>query len=130
MAFEDATGQGVIVRVGKKKCVVPIDDVDGTTADETVEFGIDGRVYSLNLSSANAEALRSALEEWAGHARRVNPPRRRHLTRADPWRKQVTGEERIEIREWCQHNGYVVGSRGPLPFEAVDAFRSARARRR
>jgi hypothetical protein len=116
--------------MGKKNTVVLIDDVDGTTAEETVEFGIDGRVYSLKLSSANAEALRSTLEEWIDHARRVNPPQRRHLARADPWRKQVTGKERVEIREWCQHNGYVVGSRGPLPFEAVDAFRSARAGRR
>ncbi|MDP9168329.1 MAG: Lsr2 family protein [Actinomycetota bacterium] len=116
--------------MGKKKTVVLIDDVDGTTASESVEFGIDGQVYSLTLSSANAEALRSTLKGWAEHARRVTPPRRRHLARADPWRKQVTGKERTEIREWCQHNGYVVGSRGPLPFEAVDAFRSATARRR
>jgi hypothetical protein len=111
----------------EKKTVELVDDLDGTTADETVEFGIDGQLYSIDLSSANAEALRRTVKQWADRGRRVAAPRRIHLARVDPWRKQVSGQERVQIREWCNANGFSVGSRGPLPFEAVDAFRNAMA---
>ena len=38
-----------------------VDDLDGEAADETVEFGIDGRNYEIDLSKENAGRLRDAL---------------------------------------------------------------------
>ena len=38
-----------------------VDDLDGETADETVEFGIDGKSYEIDLSKENAGRLRDAL---------------------------------------------------------------------
>ncbi len=38
-----------------------IDDLDGESADETVEFGIDGKNYEIDLSKDNAGKLRDAL---------------------------------------------------------------------
>ena len=32
-----------------------VDDLDGEVADETVEFGVDGKNYEIDLSKANAE---------------------------------------------------------------------------
>lgn len=125
LAPQGAMGKGWSRAMGKKKSVESIDDLDGTTAAETVEFGIDGQTYSIELSAENAEALRRVVGEWAARGRRVRAQQRRHLARVDPWRKQVSGQERVQIREWCQDNGYRVGSRGPLPFDAVDAFRTA-----
>ena len=113
--------------MGKKKCI-GVDAVDGTPADESVEFGIDGQVFSIDLSAVNAAELRRTLGEWARAGRRVRAPQRRHLARVDPWRKQVSGQERVQIRDWCNDNGFRVGSRGPLPFDAVDAFRTANSR--
>lgn len=54
------------------------DDIDGTAADETVVFGIDGKSYELDLSKRNAAALRKALDRFVEHARpvRVQAPRR------------------------------------------------------
>jgi hypothetical protein len=129
LALRGATGQGWSFAMAKKKAVGSVDDLDGTTADETIEFGIDGQRYAIELSSANAEVLRHTLKEWADRARRVGVPRQRHVARVDPWRKHVSGDERLEIRAWCQDNGYRVGSRGPLPFGAVDAFRTANSQR-
>ncbi|MCV7421948.1 Lsr2 family protein [Mycobacterium yunnanensis] len=115
--------------MGKRKNDEPVDALDGTAAAETVQFGLDGQLYSIDLSSEHAEELRRIMSEWAAYGRRVRPVQRRHLARIDPWRKQVTGQERDQIREWCQDNGYSVGTRGPLPFEAVDAFRTANSAR-
>jgi nucleoid-associated protein Lsr2 len=115
--------------MSKKKNIGSVDALDGTTADEAVQFGLDGQLYSIDLSAENAAELRRIVGEWAECGRRVRPAQPRHLARVDPWRKQVSGQERDQIREWCHDNGYRVGSRGPLPFEAVDAFRTANSAR-
>ena len=36
------------------------DDLEGGPAEETVQFGLDGRQYEIDLSTANAEKLREA----------------------------------------------------------------------
>jgi len=38
-----------------------VDDIDGEAADETVEFGIDGKNYEIDLSKDSARKLRHAL---------------------------------------------------------------------
>ena len=43
-----------------------VDDLDGEAADETVEFGIDGKSYEIDLSTANAGKLRDVLAEFVG----------------------------------------------------------------
>jgi hypothetical protein len=111
--------------MGKSKTVALIDDIDGTAADEMVEFGVDGVRYEIALSAVNAEALRRTITRWADRGRKQNS-RPRHLTRANPWRSHVNCREREAIREWCDSNGYSVGSRGPLPFHVVDAYRAAK----
>ena len=50
--------------------VVLADDLDGSEAEETVEFGLDGAFYEIDLSEDNAERLRDALAEYVEHARR------------------------------------------------------------
>ncbi|EUA32588.1 protein lsr2 [Mycobacterium xenopi 3993] len=45
--------------------VTLIDDFDGEApADETVEFGLDGVTYEIDLSSKNAAKLRNDLKQW------------------------------------------------------------------
>ena len=39
-----------------------VDDLDGEAADETVEFGIDGRNYEIDLSEPNAARLAAIFE--------------------------------------------------------------------
>jgi hypothetical protein len=48
-----------------------VDDLDGTAASETVWFGLDGVGYELDLSAANAAALRSVLGHYVAAARPV-----------------------------------------------------------
>ncbi|TXH09154.1 MAG: Lsr2 family protein, partial [Spirochaetes bacterium] len=48
-----------------------IDDTDTSKiADETVEFALDGKGYSIDLTSKNAAELREQLAYWIEHARR------------------------------------------------------------
>ena len=41
--------------------VVLTDDIDGTPADETVEFSVDGTDYEIELNSDNAAKFREVL---------------------------------------------------------------------
>ena len=51
------------------------DDVDGSKADETVEFGLDGSTYAIDLSDSNAKKLRGALDGYITKARKVSGKR-------------------------------------------------------
>ena len=46
--------------MAQKVMVTLVDDLDGSTAEETVEFGLDGASYQIDLSSDNADRLRQA----------------------------------------------------------------------
>jgi len=51
--------------------VVMIDETDGSQADETVHFGLDGAEFELNLSKAHAEELRRVLEPYIKAGRKT-----------------------------------------------------------
>ena len=48
-----------------------VDDVDGSPAEESVNFALDGVNYVIDLSAENASKLRDALSLWVDHARRT-----------------------------------------------------------
>lgn len=45
------------------------DDLDGSDADETVKFALDGRSYEIDLNKKNAAALRRALKPYVDAGR-------------------------------------------------------------
>ena len=51
--------------------VILEDDIDGSLADETVQFALNGASYEIDLSSENAQALRGALGKYVEHARKA-----------------------------------------------------------
>lgn len=95
------------------------DDIDGTTADETVRFGLDGVDYEIDLSVDNAERLREALALWVGHARKTSRGRASAATR------KSSGSSPTEIRAWAKDNGFDVSSRGRVPTNIREAFEAA-----
>lgn len=113
--------------MAKKVTVTLVDDVDGEApADETVEFGVDGVTYEIDLSSKNAEKLRNQLSTWVEHARRVSGRRRgRGSSGSGRGRASIDREQSAAIREWARKNGHNVSSRGRIPAEVVDAFNAA-----
>ena len=99
-----------------------VDDVDGTPADETVSFGLDGASYELDLSAANAAALREALAGYIGHARRVSSSSSRRGS--SPRRSSGSSDARA-IREWARANGHKVPERGRVSSEVKAAYEAA-----
>jgi hypothetical protein len=55
--------------VARHVSVELVDDIDGNPAAETVDFGLDGVHYTIDLSRDNAAQLRSALRPYLRKAR-------------------------------------------------------------
>lgn len=105
------------------------DDIDGSEADRTVEFGLDGVNYTIDLSEKNSGKLRKALDPYLAVASRVgrSTASGRIAGRvAAPARSTANRDQNQAIREWATKNGYAVSERGRIPGSIVEAFHSKR----
>ena len=48
-----------------------IDDLDGSEADGTIRFGLDGVDYEIDLNAAHAGELRDILASYAAAGRKI-----------------------------------------------------------
>ena len=110
--------------MAQKVTVSLVDDLDGDKADETVEFGVDGKNYEIDLSSSNADKLRDALASYVGAARRPGGRRRSAATNATvvTRRPSVDREQNQAIRDWARKRGMKVSDRGRIPADVLDAY--------
>lgn len=108
-----------------------VDDLDGTELRpeqaETFKFAVGSERYELDVSTANAEKLRSEFGKYIDvarnvtrlgdgvHARRSTSPRRASGDRS----------ESQAIREWAVSKGLMdAGKRGRIPTEVVEKYRA------
>jgi hypothetical protein len=107
--------------VAQKIQTLFIDDLDGSPAEGTVWFGLDGTDYEIDLNTEHAQALRSALARYAGAARRglgaKNPARSRRKAAAG-------GLDTTEVRDWARGQGIEVKDRGRILAELVVKFKA------
>ena len=115
--------------MAQKTTVTLVDDLDGSVADETVGFGIDGPVYEIDLSATHADALRDALGDYVAKARRRGrAPRGRAGTRAaraENGAAPVDREQSKAVRDWARQHGYTVSDRGRIPHDVTEAYHRA-----
>ena len=57
--------------MAQKRQTLFIDDLDGSAAEGTVRFGLDGAEYEIDLNAGHAQELRDALARYVGAARRA-----------------------------------------------------------
>jgi hypothetical protein len=101
-----------------------IDDIDGSTAAETVRFAVDGRSYEIDLSTEHADNLRQSLAQFVTAARstgRVNA-RVGHV-RVRQGRPSGAGSS--AVRAWAKENGVPVSDRGRIPEDVLAQYTSA-----
>jgi nucleoid-associated protein Lsr2 len=100
-----------------------IDDLDGSEAEGTVRFGLDGTEYEIDLSAEHAQALRDALARYVSAARRASGGARRPARGGR--RASADGVDTTEVREWAKAQGIEVKDRGRMPAELVARFKAA-----
>ncbi len=94
------------------------DDLDGSQAEETIRFALDGAEFEIDLSKGHAKELRGALEPYVKAARRVGGRR--------TGRRRGTASAKDEvkaIREWAREQGMEVSDRGRIPAEIQQAYK-------
>jgi Lsr2 len=96
-----------------------IDDIDGSEAESTVRFGVDGTDYEIDLSAAHAEEFQKAVQKYVAAGRKVGGARRG--AKAAPAR----GPSQASVREWAKSEGIAVKDRGRVPAELVVRFQEA-----
>lgn len=106
-----------------------VDDLDGSQSDDisTVSFGLDGATYEIDLTAANAEKLRKALDDFVGHARRTGGRIKRGVAAGDRSSSTTSHEQAQAIREWARNNGHEVSNRGRIPSSLIEAYEAAQA---
>ncbi|MFE0702775.1 Lsr2 family protein [Streptomyces sp. NPDC058872] len=102
------------------------DDIEGGEAAETVAFGLDGKMYEIDLNAANAKKLRKALAPYLAAGRKL--PARAAAGRrpaAAAYTHTALAPDPAAVRAWAQSNKMDVPARGRIPKRVYEAFRAA-----
>jgi hypothetical protein len=114
--------------------VVLDDDIDGTPAEETLRFAVDGRDMEIDLNKAHLAEFYKMIEPFVANARelkdRLPPPSVRayraaaHKPGLGPWFVD-NGITAADVRIWCQQNGIPVNVMGRIPADIAQQYENA-----
>lgn len=112
--------------MAKKTTVVVVDDIDGVEIEggkgETVFFSLDGVSYEIDLTDANASALRAAVAPYVEAGRRTARGTRSAVTSRAP--RASSKEDLGAVREWLRSHGHTVSDRGRIPANLLEEYRA------
>jgi hypothetical protein len=100
-----------------------VDDLDGSEAEGTVHFGLDGTQYEIDLSPAHAKELRAALARYTEAARKISGTARRPARRGRS--AAATGTTQPKARDWAKAQGIEIKDRGRVPADVMVKFQAA-----
>lgn len=105
-----------------------IDDIDGSPATATIEFGVGGKNYVIDLSEQHADEFNKALAPYIEHARRARrAPANKRKARSSSEAARIKRQRNAEIRAWALENGVTVPKRGQLGQDTIAAYEAAHA---
>ncbi|ASY33726.1 MULTISPECIES: Lsr2 family protein [unclassified Streptomyces] len=104
--------------MAQRVVVTLYDDTDGKEAAETVTFGLDGKSYEIDLSQANAEKLRKALEPFVAAGRKRSSSGR-------AYRRTSVAADPAAVRAWARSHQMDVPQRGRIPKKVLEEFEAA-----
>ena len=113
--------------MAQKVLVQLVDDLDGTTSDgvTTVQFGLDGVAFEIDLTDSNADRLRKVFADYVNSGRRTGGRVKRGVRPAT--NGASANNDAGQIREWAQANGIELAARGRIPGHVVESYREAEA---
>ncbi|MET3349021.1 UNVERIFIED_ORG: hypothetical protein ABID57_000690 [Arthrobacter sp. UYEF1] len=96
-----------------------LDDFDGSDADETIRFGIDGATFAIDLNSDHASELRVFLSRFTDAGRREGGTPKRQV------KATASGVDAKAVRMWALDNGFQVNTRGRIQADIVEKYEAA-----
>lgn len=107
------------------------DDLDGSHADETVLFALDGQAYEIDLSDQNASKMRSALRTYIDAGRKAGRGLTVSAGRAGRRPGSGKASDRAQnkaIREWARSKKIKLSDRGRIPADVVARYEAEAGR--
>jgi len=98
-------------------------DDGNVEADETLQFGLGGASYEVDVCGKHAQQVRDGLQPFVAHGRKTSPASgssRRRSGRAAAGRDQTAG-----VRAWAKDKGIHVNDRGRIPASVVKEYEAA-----
>jgi hypothetical protein len=120
--------------MARREIVVLEDDIDGSKADETIKFALDGVIFEIDLHMEHATELRGSFAKWTQRARRVGrlngqapqvPAQARRTGGRPAYRDKAQNRA---IRDWAKRKGYDISDRGVIPERYIDEFNAEAGR--
>jgi hypothetical protein len=106
-----------------------VDDIDGSVLEvgegETVHFSLNGTAWEIDLNSAHAAELRSALEPYISAGRRAGSAGSPRSSSGSARKRPARNPEVAAIRAWANDNGYSLSERGRIPAPVIEAYNKA-----
>lgn len=116
--------------MAKQKLVTLVDDLDGTEAQVSVEFGVEGRLWEIDLNETHQRELFGALSKFITAASPLGPYQLgdgrnalpQHGTRTVSGGRTPVEGRSSEVRAWAAAAGIPVQPRGRVPKEVIAQF--------
>jgi hypothetical protein len=101
-----------------------LDDIDGSRADETLTYGLDGAMYEIDVSAEHAEKLRASLAKFVLKSRRIGRGRVTATSRGRSSAAPARGDraQNQAIRDWAKTKGLEVSDRGRIPASVIERY--------
>ena len=97
---------------------------------QTINFGLDGQNYAIDLTDHDAAELRQTLDRYIAAGRRVGrQSRTSNIAPARPRAGQPAPADREDpaaIRQWARAHGHQISERGPIPATVRQAHAAQR----
>ncbi len=109
------------------------DDIDGSEADQTVEFSYKAKSYSVDLNDKNASELDDVLAPYIAAADKAGGVQSRaggRSSRSAGSRPRsssggTSGPDPKDVRVWAEANGVQVSGRGRIPASVIEQYKAA-----
>jgi hypothetical protein len=117
---------GTEIGMAQKIQTLFIDDLDGSEAEGTVRFGLDGTHYEIDLNTVHGKEFRGVLARYTEAARKVTGAARGPARNGR--RAPSDGLSTTEVRDWARAQGIEVKDRGRVPADVITKFHAATGR--
>jgi hypothetical protein len=105
--------------VAQRTQILYADDIDGSEADSTVRFGLDGADYEIDLNEKHAEQFAEAIRPYVDAGRKVFSSRR--AARGS----RPARHNQSDVRAWARAQGLRISDRGRIPADVRASYESA-----
>lgn len=109
--------------MAQKVTVILTDDLSGEEATRTVQFGIHGKQYEIDLTDKHADELDAALEKFIKAGRTVGNASTGRSRRSTSTKNN--GPDPARVRKWAAMNSIEVNPRGRIPKEIIERYEAA-----